>query len=86
MKHSDCKYFLNLDCEKGMCARSGQLVKLDGEGSDVCPNFVAGKLCKFCKNYTNPDEYGIGTCVGFEVEDWCYAECGASACEHFEQV
>ena len=84
MKHNDCKYFLNLDVQKGMCARTKQIVFLDGEGSEACPAFEKAKLCKFCKNYTNPDEYGIATCTGFEVEDWCYGECGAAACEHFD--
>ena len=85
-KHCDCMYYLNLDVEKGMCALTKQFVRLDGEGSETCPNFTEGKLCKFCKNYKDPDQYGIATCVGFETEDWCYAECGASYCENFERA
>ena len=77
------KYYLNLDVEKGMDARTGEIIKYEGEelGGD---DFEPAKLCMFCKNYTNPDEHGIATCTGFETEDWCYAQCGAAACEHFE--
>ena len=45
MKHYECKHFLALDCEKGMCAVSRMIVPLDGEGSDACPNLECGKLC-----------------------------------------
>jgi 4-hydroxyphenylacetate decarboxylase small subunit len=84
-KNYESIYYLALDCEKGMDARTHEIIMYDGEelGGD---DFVPGYLCKFCKNYTNPDEYGIATCVGFEVEDWTYGDCGAAACEHFERA
>ena len=43
----------------GLDARTGEILMYDGEelGGD---DFVPGFLCKFCKNFTNPDQYGIG--------------------------
>lgn len=83
MKHCDCANFLSLDCEKGMCALDKAIVPLDGEGSFACPRFKEGYLCKFCSNFHDPDDHGIGTCTGFEKPEWAYAGCGAFACEHF---
>lgn len=83
MKHYECAYYLHLDCEKGMCAMSKMIVPCDGEGSDACPNFKPGHMCQFCKNFADPDKYGIGTCKGFEKENWAYAQCGAFSCENF---
>lgn len=37
MKHNNCVNYINLDCEKGMCALSKVIVPIDGEGSDACP-------------------------------------------------
>lgn len=34
MKHVACVNYINLDCEKGMCALSKQIIPIDGEGSD----------------------------------------------------
>lgn len=86
MKHYECKHFLSLDCEKGMCAVSKQIVPLDGEGSDACPNFTDGALCKFCSKFHDADKHGIGTCCGFEKEAWAYADCGAFSCEKFTRA
>ena len=86
MKHYECKHFLALDCEKGMCAVSRMIVPLDGEGSDACPNFECGKLCKFCVKFHDADAHGIGTCSGFEKESWAYGDCGAFCCENFENA
>ena len=83
MKHYECRNYLSLDCEKGMCAIDKVLVPMDGEGSDACPRCTDGFLCKFCKNFANADEHGIGTCSGFEKKDWAYADCGAFTCENF---
>ena len=83
MKHYECRNYLSLDCEKGMCAIDKVMVPMDGEGSDACPRFTDGFLCKFCKNFANADEHGIGTCSGFEKKDWAYADCGAITCENF---
>ncbi len=85
MKHNDCANFLNLDCEKGMCALTKGIVPLDGEGSDACPQFREGFHCANCKNFSEPDKYGIGTCSGFEKENWTYAQNGAFCCEHYLQ-
>lgn len=85
MKHNECAYFLNLDVEKGMCAISKMIVPLDGEGSDACPNFKEGFMCQFCKNFSEPDKYGIGKCSGFDKENWAYAQCGSFSCEKFER-
>lgn len=84
MKHTDCKNYINLDCEKGMCALSKKMVSIDGEGSDACPNFVRAAKCGCCCNFTDANKYGIGTCKGFTKENWAYATCGAFGCEHFK--
>ncbi len=83
MKHYDCKNYVHLDCEKGMCALSKMIVPIDGEGSDACPMFTPAEKCACCKFFADPDKYGIGTCSGFEAPNWAYASCGASCCEHF---
>jgi len=85
MKHYECRNYLSLDCEKGMCAIDKAIVPIDGEGSDACPRFTDGFLCKFCKNFANADEHGIGTCSGFEQKDWAYADCGSFTCEKFNR-
>lgn len=84
MKHQDCANFLNLDCEKGMCALSKMIVPLDGEGSDACGNFKKGFHCGNCVCFSDPDKYGIGTCSGFEKENWTYSQNGSFCCEKFQ--
>ena len=66
MKHCECANYLSLDCEKGMCALDKTIVPIDGEGSDACPRFKEGFLCKNCAHFTDADKYGIGNCSGFE--------------------
>lgn len=83
MKHVDCKNYISLDCDKGMCALTKGIVPIDGQGSDACPKFVQAPKCGVCKNFCNTDKYGIGTCTGFKKEDWAYAACGAFGCEQF---
>lgn len=85
MKHNECANFLHLDCEKGMCAKSQMMVPLDGPGSEACPMFKEGFMCKFCKHFGNADNHGIGECKGFEKENWVYEQCGAFSCEKFER-
>lgn len=84
MKHYDCKNYTHLDCEKGMCALAKVIVPITGEGSDACPMFVQAPKCGCCKNFVDPDKYGIGTCKGLEKEDWAYATCGATNCKGFK--
>jgi hypothetical protein len=69
-----------------MCAISKKIVPLDGEGSDACSNYREGFHCANCVNFSNPDKYGIGTCSGFERENWAYAQNGAFCCEHYSQA
>ncbi|MDY6029141.1 MAG: 4-hydroxyphenylacetate decarboxylase small subunit [Acidaminococcaceae bacterium] len=83
MKHIDCKNYIHLDCEKGMCALSKNIVYIDGEGSDACPMFVQAEKCSCCSFFKDADKYGIGTCTGFDKENWAYGTCGASSCERF---
>ncbi len=59
--------------KKGMCALDKTIVPIDGEGSDACPRFKEGFLCKNCAHFTDADKYGIGNCSGFEKENWTYA-------------
>lgn len=84
MKHVDCVNYINLDCEKGMCALSKQIVPIDGAGSDACPRYEAAPKCKNCACFEASDKYGIGTCTGFEKENWAYAGCGAFCCEKYQ--
>ena len=84
MKHFDCKNYIHLDCEKGMCALSKMMVPIEGEGSQACPNFVVAEKCGVCVHFSNPDKYGIGRCCGFDKENWAYNTCGAAGCEKFK--
>ena len=83
MTHYQCKNYINLDCEKGMCALSKAFVPIDGEGSQACHQFVQAEKCGNCKHFANPDHYGIGTCNGLAKPNWAYATCGASACSGY---
>ena len=83
MRHFDCINYINLDCEKGMCALDKVIVPIDGEGTEGCPRFEAAPKCGNCKNFSDPDKYGIGTCSGYEKENWAYATCGAYSCEKY---
>lgn len=84
MKHVDCVNYINLDCEKGMCALSKQIVPIDGAGSEGCPNWKAAPKCGNCACFSGADDHGIGTCKDFEKENWAYANCGAFCCEHYQ--
>ena len=84
MKHFDCKNFVHLDCEKGMCALSKMVVPIEGNGSEACPKFIQAEKCGVCVHFANPDKYGIGICNGFEKENWAYNTCGATGCEKFK--
>lgn len=84
MKHVDCVNYIHLDCEKGMCAFTKGIVPIDGEGSEACEKYEEAKKCGNCKCFQNPDKYGIGTCTGFEKENWAYASCGAFCCEQYK--
>ncbi|MEG0798639.1 MAG: 4-hydroxyphenylacetate decarboxylase small subunit [Acidaminococcaceae bacterium] len=85
MKHVDCKNYINLDCEKGMCALTKMLLPIDGEGSDACGKFVQAPKCSNCSNFVEPDKYGLGTCKGFAKENWAYGTCGAGTCENYKK-
>lgn len=85
MKHFECKNYIHLDCEKGMCALNKMIVPIDGEGSDACPKFLCAAKCACCTFFKDPDKYGIGTCTGFEKENWAYSSCGATGCDRFEE-
>jgi 4-hydroxyphenylacetate decarboxylase small subunit len=84
MRHYDCKNYINLDCEKGMCALSKAVVPIDGEGSEVCPNFKSADKCANCNNFSNPNKYGIGTCAGLEKENWAYSTMNACTCSGYK--
>ena len=84
MVHYECKNYINLDCEKGMCALSKAIVYIDGENSGACENFKLAEKCGNCKHFVDEDKYGIGTCRGLEKENWAYSTCGASTCSGYE--
>lgn len=83
MKHRECVNYINLDCEKGMCAILKNQVPIDGEGSEACEAFQAAPSCGNCRNFSEADKYGMGTCKGFEKENWAYETCGAFTCEKY---
>lgn len=68
-----------------MCAIRKEMVMIDGEGSMACPDFQEAKFCSNCEYFVNPDKYGIGTCLGYEKENWAYASCGAFGCEKYRK-
>lgn len=84
MKHIDCKNYIYLDCEKGMCALSKAVLPIDGEGSQACPAFVPAPKCGCCAHFQKGDK-GLGTCTAFDKHSWAYASCGASGCDRYEQ-
>jgi 4-hydroxyphenylacetate decarboxylase small subunit len=84
MKHNDCKNYINLDCEKGLCALDKAMVPLDGEGSDACSRFVPAEKCGRCNHFSEPDTFGIGTCSGLAKNAWAYAAMNACTCSAFK--
>lgn len=84
-KHVECKNYIHIDVDKGMCALTKEYVPMDGEGSFACPKFVSMPVCGNCKNFKKPDNYGVGTCQGLAKEDWAYSTCGAQGCEGYEE-
>jgi 4-hydroxyphenylacetate decarboxylase small subunit len=84
MRHYDCKNYINLDCEKGMCAKCKAIVPIDGKGSEACPAFTPVERCENCKNFSDPDKYGIGKCTGLEKENWAYSTMCACTCTGYK--
>lgn len=84
MKHYDCKNYINLDCEKGICALGKNIVPIDGENSNACPRFKPADKCNNCKNFSTLNKHGIGTCTGLEKESWSYASMNACTCLGYE--
>ena len=83
LNHMDCRNFIATDVAKGMCHANGdKIILIDGP---ICPQYVELAKCKFCRNFTKVDEQGIGSCVGFKVTDWAYAELRAQTCENFSK-
>lgn len=81
LNHMDCRNFIAIDVAKGMChANDDKIILADGP---VCPQYEAVPKCKFCSQFTNVDERGIGCCEGFKVKDWTYADLKAVTCENF---
>lgn len=84
MKHVDCKNYINLDCEKGICALSKAMLPIDGDGSDACQKFQPVEKCGRCQHFSEPDKYGIGTCSGLAKAGWAYAAMNACTCSAFK--
>lgn len=84
MKHIDCKNYINLDCEKGICALDKAMVLIDGEGSDACRRFAPAEKCGLCKHFSEPDNHGIGICGGFAKSNWAYASMNSVTCTGFK--
>ena len=82
--HSDCANFIPIDVAKGICHANGDIVvQVDTE---TCLKFTPRRKCKFCSHLSNVDDRGMGTCEGFPVNDWAFAENGAQNCEMFEMA
>jgi 4-hydroxyphenylacetate decarboxylase small subunit len=84
MRHVDCKNYINLDCEKGMCAKYKAIVLIDGKGSEACPCFIPAEKCGICQNFIEPDKYGVGTCKGLKKENWAYSNMNACTCSGYQ--
>nr|WP_320132551.1 4-hydroxyphenylacetate decarboxylase small subunit [uncultured Holophaga sp.] len=84
MRHADCKNYINLDCEKGLCALFKGAVPLDGEGSAACARFTPAEKCSTCAHFAEPDRYGLGVCSGLGKPNWAYASMSACTCTGFQ--
>jgi 4-hydroxyphenylacetate decarboxylase small subunit len=84
MRHIDCKNYINLDCEKGLCALDKAMVPIDGEGSEGCNRFAPAEKCGICAHFSEPDKHGIGTCRGLAKPNWAYATMNAVTCTAFK--
>jgi len=84
MKHLDCKNYIHLDCEKGLCALDKAVVPSDGEGSEACARFLPAEKCGLCMHFSEPDRHGIGTCGGYAKANWAYASMNAVTCTSFK--
>jgi 4-hydroxyphenylacetate decarboxylase small subunit len=84
MRHIDCKNYINLDCEKGLCALDKAMVPIDGEGSEGCKRFAPAEKCGICRHFSEPDKHGIGTCRGLAKPNWAYATMNAVTCTAFK--
>jgi 4-hydroxyphenylacetate decarboxylase small subunit len=83
LNHTDCRNFIAIDVAKGMCHANGDtIILIDGP---VCAQYIELAKCKFCSKFTGVDEKGIGTCEGFKVINWAYADLRATACENFSK-
>ena len=80
-KHSDCAHFIPVDCAKGLCAYTNNLINTD---SNVCPKFKALPKCKLCASYT-AEKDNMGTCTGLPDKSfWAYDEMIAKQCPGFQ--
>ena len=81
MRHYDCKNYINLDCEKGMCALLKTIVPIDGENSKACSKFKPADKCgKTANIFPIQTNIGVGKCTGLEKENWAYATMNACTC------
>ena len=82
LNHMDCRNFIPIDVAKGIChAHGDKIILIDGD--DTCPQFDTLPKCKFCTNFTDVDDKGIGGCEGFKVKDWTYSNLKAVTCEKY---
>lgn len=57
-RHLDCEEYLAVDVFKGFCRLHDEIRVAD---EDACDDFHPAKKCKFCKNYTQEQEF-LGKC------------------------
>jgi len=79
--HSDCYNFIPIDVAKGICNINNKEILIDGS---ICSDFEALPKCKHCKNFTEPDENGMGICTGFADNAWTFGELKVTTCEKYD--
>ncbi len=79
--HSDCYNFIPVDVAKGICNINNKEILIDGS---VCSDFEALPECKHCKNFTEPDENGMGICTGFADNAWTFGDLKVTTCEKYD--
>ncbi len=64
-----------------ICNINNKEILIDGS---ICSDFEALPKCKHCKNFTEPDENGMGICTGFADNAWTFGELKVTTCEKYD--
>jgi 4-hydroxyphenylacetate decarboxylase small subunit len=82
-KHQDCRNYIPIDVEKGICNALQTEVPASMDG---CPNYIMMPKCKNCGNFQSVQEDGLGECAGFNKSYWAYADLRSTQCEGYLQA